>query len=337
MTIRIAFILLTVPHLLSAFYLDPQSGRQKSIPARPTFEATLVESPFVPWPTPLVQSNGDYREEAWLESYIGGLLYESQASLPHLPIPDIKDTVDRLLTSALPLAESEEERESLLEACRKFPQEAEILQERLIEYNAKECANASWLQHRWQTEGYLQVRNPLMEISYFLFVPDDKTLSTDENVGITRAAAVLTALAESRKLICSGAMPAESVGEQPLCSTGFKYLFHSTRIPQPHQDKYHIYDPSLFNHVIVACKGEFFKVDFVDTAGDPLPLSVLEQRLQQCVSLAEKSAGNPQMGYLTTADREFWTSSRQELLEMGGSVMKEALQTMESGAFVAVS
>ncbi len=331
MAIRKALILLTLPHLLSAFYLDPhQNGRD--IQARPT--STLVDSPFVRWPTPLVQSSGDYREEAWLESHIGGPLYENQASLPRLPISEIKDTVNRLLPSTLPLAESEEEQESLLEACRQFPREAQILQERLVEYDTNECANASWLQHRWQTEGYLQVRNPLMEISYFLFVPDDKTLSSNDNMGITRAAGVLTALAESRKLICSGEMAAETIGSVPLCSTGFKYLFHSTRIPQPQQDKYHIYDPSVFNHVIVSCKGEFFKVDFVDNAGDPLPLSVLEHRLQQCVSLAEEAAGNPQMGYLTTADRDFWTSARQELLEMGGSVMKEALQTMESGAFV---
>lgn len=261
-------------------------------------------------------------------------MYSKQAELPHLPIPTLKDTVNRFLPTALPLAENEEEQKHLIQACEKFPQEAKILQERLIEYKEQECQNASWLQHRWQTEGYLQVRNPLMQVSYFLFVPDDTTLPSNDKC-IKRAAALLTSMAESRKLICSGNMPCEVAGVQPLCSTGFKYLFHSTRIPQPDQDKYHMYDPSEYKHVIVACNGEFFKMDFVDEIGTALPLSVLEQRLQTCVALATSSEQqNPQMGWLASMNRDSWTDAREELLDVGGTTMKEALETLESGAFV---
>jgi len=321
------------PYTTSAFYLDPNGAKIVSPPE------TATKAPFAPWPQPLVESHGDYRDEAWLESHIGGPLYEKQSSLPHLPINSLEDTVKRFLPSALPLAKNEEEKATLLEACETFPTEAKILQERLIEYNEKECSSASWLQHWWQTQGYLQVRNSLIEVSYFLFIPDDSSLEApSENMGIARAAAALTAMAESRKLICSGSMPYEHISQHPLCSTGFKYLFHSTRIPQSNQDAYYLYDPSIVDHVVVACKGEFFKVKFVDDAGDPLSLQVLEQRLQQCVDLAATAAAaqekNPQMGWLTSTDRDFWTEARQELLDIGGISMKEALQTLESGAFV---
>ena len=144
--------------------------------------------PFPPWPQPCVESHGDYREDAWLESHIGGPLYEKQAELPHLPIPDITATIQRFLPTALPLASSKEEQDNLMKACQDFPQQAKILQERLIDYKEKSCQNASWLQHWWQTQGYLQVRNSLLEVSYFLFIPDDTSLSncdttTTTNIG----------------------------------------------------------------------------------------------------------------------------------------------------------
>lgn len=344
-TASVVLVALYAPYL-HAFYLDPNGKQQKIATRTPPdiIAAPKVNddepSVFPPWPSPLIESHGDYRDEAWLEKHIGGPLYSKQEELPHLPILELQDTLERFIPTALPLAENDEEKTSLLEACKKFPQEAKFLQERLVEYNDKECQSASWLQHKWQTEGYLQVRNPLMEVSYFLFVPDDTTLAascpTTSNLAIARAAALLTSMAESRKLLCSGAMPYEHISNQPLCSTGFKYLLHSTRIPQPEQDIYHLYDPSVYNHVVVACKGEFFKVDFVDELGDPLPLAVLEERLQVCVDLAAaaQSEEKPQMGWLASMDRDSWTEARQELLDTGGTVMKDALETLESGAFV---
>jgi carnitine O-acetyltransferase len=83
----------------------------------------------------------------------------------------------------------------------------------------------------------------------------------------------------------------------------------------------------------VACQGQFYKVEFVNDQGDPLPLSILEQRLNQCVDMATQQCQYPQMGWLTSVHRDIWTKTRQELLDKGGSAMKNALETMESGAF----
>ena len=81
----------------------------------------------------MIESRGDYREEAYLEEHIGGPLYKHQISLPRLPIPSLQDTMKRFLPTALPLAKSEEERTSLKEACRIFPEQAQVLQKRLEE------------------------------------------------------------------------------------------------------------------------------------------------------------------------------------------------------------
>lgn len=296
-----------------------------------------AQGPFKPWPEPLVQAHGDYREQAFLEEHIGGPLYSKQAELPRLPINSLEDTVQRVLPTALPLVQDEEEKQALLEDAKKFTEEAKVLQERLIE-RQKEYSDSSWLQHLWQTLGYLQVRSSLIQVSYYLLVPDDKTLPSDK-AGIARAAALLVAMAQSRKQICSGSMPYETIPhrdgeEDPLCSTGFKYLFHSCRIPTADSDIYHLYDPSIYDHVVVACGGQFFAVDFCDADGEPLPLPVLERRLQRCVQLSKEQTGLPELGWLTSMDRDAWTKSRQELLDVGGSAMKEALSKLESGAFV---
>ena len=106
----------------------------------------------------MVESHGDYRAEAYLEDHIGGKLYSKQHTLPRLPIPDISDTISKFLPTALPLAKSDEEKETLIKACEEFEGQATELQKRLIERKEGEMKDSSWLQLWWNTMGYLQVR-----------------------------------------------------------------------------------------------------------------------------------------------------------------------------------
>ena len=312
----------------------------------------IKSGPFKPWPSPVVVCHGDYREQAYLEDHIGGPLYAQQKNMPRLPIPELEETIQRFLPTAVPLVENVEEMQSLEQACRDFPQQAQILQERLLQRQQEDFHDSSWLQEMWQTAGYLQVRDPVaVLISYYLLIPHDETLLIDvknhQHAGIARGAALLTALAESRKQICSGNMPAESIPRKDgdndyLCSTGFKYMFHACRVPQATtkkkkttQDVYHIYDPAVYQHCIVASRGQFYAMDFCNAQGDPLPLAVLEQRLQQCVDLSKQQEEEfPQLGWLTSCNRDVWAQARDELIEVGKGPMEDALAKMESGAFV---
>ena len=105
----------------------------------------------------MLESHGDYRDEAPLESHIGGALYSQQSSLPRLPIPSLKETLERFLPTALPLAKDEEEKRSLMVAAESFVGEAAELQRRL-EHKRDDMKDSSWLQLWWNTLGYLQVR-----------------------------------------------------------------------------------------------------------------------------------------------------------------------------------
>lgn len=182
----------------------------------------------------------------------------------------------------------------------------------------------------------------VVNVSYFFHFTDDGSLPPRTNewsLGINRAATMLYSTAEFRKQICSGSFPQRTIGRKepktPLCSVAYKYMFNSCRIPRREQDSYRIYDPSRHKHCVVACKGSYFAVDFMDDNGEPLPLSIIENRLQRCVELANNmDANTPNIGWLTSSDRDSWADAREELLRVGGDDMNRALETLESGALM---
>lgn len=132
-------------------------------------------------------------------------------------------------------------------------------------------------------------------------------------------------------------MPHEAIGRKepktPLCSAAYKYMFNACRVPRKDDDTYRIYDPALNSHIIVACGGKFYSFDFVEkSSGEPLPLNVIEERLQQCVEMSKGGPALPMLGYLTSDDRDKCAEAREELLRVGGSKMEDALEVLESGA-----
>jgi carnitine O-acetyltransferase len=196
------------------------------------------------------------------------------------------------------------------------------------------------LRFRWNQLGYLQVRDSVVvNVSYFFHFKDDPTIITgSERANVKRAAALLYSTAEFRKGVCSGAMEPEVLGRQkiPLDSVAYKYMFNASRIPRRVQDTYRIYDPSRYAHAIVARKGNFFSINIVDKeTGNPLPLSVLEEQLEQCINMADNiPSSRAKLGILTSTNRDTWADARETLLASGGDVMGKALEALESGAVV---
>lgn len=294
-----------------------------------------------PWTVPMVEANGDYRDETFLEHEVGGSLYENQSKLPTLTIPSVAETIVRLLPTALPLARTKEEELAFKAACATFPEEAKELHTRLTNRRDNDMKDSSWLQLWWNQLGYLQPRDSVViNVSYFFHFKDDPTIGVDTNrddvpMNVQRAATLLYATAEFRKGVCSGGLEAETVGKTrtPMDATAYKYMFHSCRIPHRIQDSYRMYDPSRHSHAVVARKGHFFAIDIVDKAGNPLPLKVLESQLQQCLAMADTiPTSRPKLGILTSTNRDTWADARESLLSSGGPAMKEALETLESGA-----
>jgi carnitine O-acetyltransferase len=286
----------------------------------------------------MLESKGDYRDEAFLEKYIGGPLYDAQDSLPRLPIPSLEETLERFLPTALPLAKSEQEKKALLAACNAFPEQAKTLQERLVSRRDTEMKDSSWLQLWWNEIVYLQYRESVVvNVSYFFQFQDDPTTDLEENkANVQRAAALLFATAEFRQKVCSGALPIDRIGKSktPLCATPYKYMFHACRIPQPSLDTYRIYDASRYTHAVIARNGHFFAIDIAHPeTGNPLPVEAIECQLEDCIRLGDAKPPS-KVGLLTSSNRDTWTSARNVLLEEGGKALQDALDLIESGAIL---
>lgn len=182
----------------------------------------------------------------------------------------------------------------------------------------------------------------MVNVSYFFHFSDDGTLPqipSDKSLGVLRAASLLYSTAQFRQLVASGDLPYEAIGREPnktaLCSVAYKYMFNACRIPCKGDDTYRIYDPALTSHVVVACGGKFFSFDFVEKeTGEPLPLHVMEERLQMCVEKSIDGPSLPMLGYLTSDDRDVCAEARDELIRVGGTKMEAALKVLESGAIL---
>lgn len=182
------------------------------------------------------------------------------------------------------------------------------------------------------------MRDPIViNISYFFPLEDDDTLNMiqDERpLSTIRGACALTALANYRKKVCSGQLAPERIGSKDtvLCSAQYKYHMHSSRIPKQGQDYYVLHDTSLYKHCIIACKGQFFSMNFVDANDNPLSLSALQKGLQKCIELANLSDTSMQLGFLTTSDRDLWAKNRNKLLNLPG--FQKGLEAIESAAAI---
>ena len=302
--------------------------------------SVAADSQWRPWPLPKVTCNGDYRAEAWLEPHIGGPLYQNQSTLPKLPVPTVSETLQKFLPTALPLAESPQEKDNLLKAVQAFEDQSGHLQERLLHRASTEYANSSWLQHWWNTWGYLDVRDPItINVSYFFHFRDDP--HANQGGQVERAAALIQAASTVRHQVATGQWPAEIIGKgpraKPLDATAYKYMFNACRIPQSNSDIYDIHDPSLHRHILVGRRGRWYSLNVCDASGKPYPLALLEHGLKQIVRRTEETPSDAtttsELGWLTSSHRDDWAAARKVLLESGGPRAAPALEKLESAAF----
>ena len=321
---------------------------QSPNPASRTWFGTLTDNDgsFPNRRTPrILECHGDYRSEARVVEDPSLPLYAHQFSLPPLPVPTLEETMQTFLPTALPFATCPQQVQDLQEACKRFPAQAAVLQERLLQRQRDTFANSSWLQQWWNQLQYLQYREPLFHVSYFYRLDDDPSCHRGD--GLNRAASVLQATAIYAHRILSGQRPPDAGGgtrgptsaiDAPsttttttyLCSTQYKYLFQTCRIPRPHCDSVRLHDPgsvTMPSHAIVVCNGQFYKIPLVHPPSDNchqhnperlLHVDTLRSLLHDCVRQSSSRRGVdvdvdvdgtvlPELGWLTATHRDTWS------------------------------
>lgn len=262
------------------------------------------------------------------ENMSQGSTLRFEASLPRLPVPDLKDTASRYLKSLRPLL-SKSDYARTNKIVHHFTKRGSIgpeLQERLqARRDDPNCKN--WLYEWWNETAYLSYRDPVVPyVSYFYSHRDAEKLLNSAK----KAAALTLAIFEFYNKLERKELEPEYVKGLPLSMESYQWMFHACRMPGEHVDypvKYERKHPHQY--FIVVRKNQFFKVQHI-FENEELNVSELEKQFNLIYSRAEKA---PAVGALTSENRDHWAVARASLCSAHAS-NAATLETIQASSFV---
>ncbi|XP_003740711.1 carnitine O-acetyltransferase [Galendromus occidentalis] len=238
-----------------------------------------------------------------------GDMLSRQSELPKLPVPPLKESVDKYLESVKPFLSQAE-----LVTTRKLAQElvapggvGETLH-KLLQDRATKTDN--WLSDWWLEGAYLGYRNPVVVYSSPAMAMPRQEFK-DFKHQFAYAASLVQAVLDFKAHIDNETMSTEVQGKAPLDMMQYKNILGTHREPHIPLDKlFHARDSK---HIVVAYQGNFYEVKVYDTEGRQLATAQILQQLHEIrVDSLEKGKG-PQVGILTTQHRDLWAQSFENL------------------------
>uniref|UniRef100_A0A3Q3QJU0 carnitine O-palmitoyltransferase n=1 Tax=Monopterus albus TaxID=43700 RepID=A0A3Q3QJU0_MONAL len=254
------------------------------------------------------------------------LLYSYQTSLPHLPVPPIRDTLSRYLESVRPLL-TDPEFKRTTELTSQFESNLGNRLQRYLKLKALWATN--YVSDWWEEYIYLRGRSPIMVNSNYYGM--DFLYVTPTPVQAARAGNTITALLLYRRKVYReelkpGCVPGTVI---PLCAAQCERIFNTTRIPGTETDVLQHWDDSEF--VAVYHKGRYFRL-WVYWAGRRLSPREIEYQIQRILDdPSPPQPGEDKLGALTAGDRIPWSQVRKQYFNYG--VNKKSLDAIERAAF----
>uniref|UniRef100_A0A671X9G1 carnitine O-palmitoyltransferase n=1 Tax=Sparus aurata TaxID=8175 RepID=A0A671X9G1_SPAAU len=256
------------------------------------------------------------------------LLYSYQTSLPHLPVPPIKDTVSRYLQSVRPLL-TDPEYKRMTELANHFELNLGNRLQRYLKLKALWATN--YVSDWWEEYIYLRSRGPIMVNSNYYGM--DFLYVTPTPVQAARAGNTITALLLYRR---KTRVPGTVI---PLCAAQCERMFNTTRTPGDQTARGIILSSStdVLQHwqdsefVAVYHKGRYFRL-WVYRAGRLLSPREIEYQIQRILDdLSPPQPGEDKLGALTAGDRMPWSRMRKQYFSSG--INKRSLDAIERAAF----
>jgi len=256
------------------------------------------------------------------------LLLAFQGSLPTLPLPSVKETVQRHLESVRPLCDDNE--------FNKFVQLSQEFESTL----GKKLQR--WLQLKWWTSDnyvsdwweeyvYLRGRSSLMINSNYYTLDAIKKSPTP--IQAARAGNLVHMAFQFRRQSAKQELtPIIVQGIIPMCSAQYDRFFNTTRIPGVETDTImHLSDST---YVVVMHKGRFFRLCCYNK-GQLLNSAELQKQIQGILDdLSPVDEGEEYLGVFTASDRVTWAEARNKFFNKG--LNKDSLDIIEKAAFVLV-
>lgn len=245
-------------------------------------------------------------------------LYASQSTIPHLPVPPLSSTLHKYLETLSPLLSQSEfsQSTSVVKAFAESDQ-ANVLQQRL---KNRAQQKDSWLSEWWNETAYMGYRDRIIpNVSYFYIHKRGLGKGKSQE---DRAAELVRATVEFKKLVDSELLEPEKVKGQPLCMASYRYLFNSARQPDSPSDFAKAYGPGN-HHIVVLRNNRYFKVDTYGRGAKELA-----ETFRKIKAIADRQPG-PNIGVLTADNRDVWASARKQLFSYSPT-NKLTVETIDS-------
>uniref|UniRef100_A0A669BX35 Choline O-acetyltransferase n=1 Tax=Oreochromis niloticus TaxID=8128 RepID=A0A669BX35_ORENI len=253
--------------------------------------------------------------------------------LPKVPVPLLKQTLDTYLKCVQHLVKEEQFKKTraIVEKFGAPGGVGETLQKKLLERRDK---MANWVYDYWLEDMYLNNRLALpVNSSPAMVFP--KQMFKDHKDALRFAARLISGVLEYKALIDGRSLPVDFTRGQlavmPMCMEQYYRLFTSYRYPGLKTDTLTVQMKAAFSapeHMIVACKNQFFVLDVVANSKQLSEEEILSQ-LEKIVKMSENAEERlPPFGILTSDGRTEWAQAREALIK--DQINRDSLALIES-------
>jgi len=266
------------------------------------------------------------------------LTYSFQNALPRLPLPPLKDTVERYLKSVHPLLSKEEYAEAERMAEEFLKKDGPKMQLYLY---LKSWWSRNYVTDWWEKYVYLKGRTSLMINSNYYALPGaNLQFSMTKNPQALAAALVHEFMLFKQDLDREQLPPQLIRGMVPLCMSQYQRIFSCTRIPGREEDQLKVFHHKS-KHIAVFCRGRVFKMPLFEKGLHGKLLTKYEiQRNFEWIDRtsreleAQTSEAERNLAALTAANRIEWAENRERYFSEG--LNKRSLEAIEKAVFVVV-
>ncbi|KAH3903228.1 probable Putative mitochondrial carnitine O-acetyltransferase [Saccharomycodes ludwigii] len=278
---------------------------------------------------------------------------ENNKKLARLPVPDLKDTLQRYLARLEPLQEAHQHEATVRAVLsNENIHKLKILQNKLLEYDheldIETNGESSYIEQFW-FDAYLEYdASVVFNVNPFFQLQDDPTLlSTDKDVQIKRSAKLVLSMLKFVREIRKSTLKQDTVrGKTPLSMDQYSKLFGSARLPPNNeQDKSdnnpscHLQTDPTSHHIVVIHKSRFYWFDVLDTNNNPIFQSPEELEcnlysiIQDCLQNADENNSFP-AGVFTTENRKVWSNVRSYMMSQEDDTNSHNLKIIDSALFI---
>uniref|UniRef100_A0A8C1ISW5 Choline O-acetyltransferase n=1 Tax=Cyprinus carpio TaxID=7962 RepID=A0A8C1ISW5_CYPCA len=252
--------------------------------------------------------------------------------LPKLPVPPLQQTLDMYLKCMGHLIPEEQFKKTKV-VVEKFGAPGgmgEFLQKKLLERSEH---TANWVYDYWLEDMYLSNRLALpVNSSPVMVFPKQNFRSQSDSLRF--AAHLISGILEYKSLIDGRALPVDYARGQlagtPLCMDQYNKVFTSYRLPGAKMDTLVAQKSTVMperEHIIVACKNQFFVLDVVINFRrlNEKDLYTQLERIKKMSDIEEERL--PPIGLLTSDGRTQWAEARSVLIK--DSTNRDSLDMIE--------